>query len=69
MDQARFAELASALINEQSQIRNIAAAPDFVVRAFYRWHVMTPLFQPVFSNVSNGERVLVSTMMFRNEPF
>ena len=35
MGQARFVELASALINEQSQIRNIAAAPDFVVRAFY----------------------------------
>ena len=40
-----------------------------VVRAFYRWDVMTPLFEPVFSNTSGGQRVLISTMMFRNEPF
>jgi Flp pilus assembly protein TadG len=40
-----------------------------VVRAYYRWKVMTPLFESVFSNVSNGERILVSTMMFRNEPY
>jgi len=40
-----------------------------VVRAYYRWKVMTPLFEPVFSNVSNGERIMVSTMMFRNEPY
>jgi diguanylate cyclase (GGDEF)-like protein len=35
MSQARFSELASALINEQSQIRTLAAAPDFVVRIFH----------------------------------
>ncbi len=40
-----------------------------VVRAYYRWHVLTPVFQGVFANVSGGDRVLVSTMMFRNEPF
>lgn len=40
-----------------------------VVRAYYRWHILTPLFEPVFANISGGERVLVSTMMFRNEPF
>ncbi|MBK6702551.1 MAG: pilus assembly protein [Caulobacteraceae bacterium] len=40
-----------------------------VVRAYYRWKVMTPLFEPIFENVSGGERILVSTMMFRNEPF
>jgi Flp pilus assembly protein TadG len=40
-----------------------------VVRAYYRWKVMTPLFEPVFQNVSGGERILVSTMMFRNEPY
>jgi len=40
-----------------------------VVRAYYRWQVMTPMFQSVFQNISGGERVLVSTMMFRNEPF
>ncbi|MEZ6022533.1 MAG: hypothetical protein R3C16_03745 [Hyphomonadaceae bacterium] len=40
-----------------------------VVRAYYRWKVMTPLFESVFQNVSGGERILVSTMMFRNEPY
>lgn len=40
-----------------------------VVRAYYRWMIMTPMFESVFSNVSGGERILVSTMMFRNEPY
>lgn len=40
-----------------------------VVRAYYRWQVMTPMFQSVFQNVNGGKRILVSTMMFRNEPF
>jgi Flp pilus assembly protein TadG len=40
-----------------------------VVRAYYRWQVLTPLFEPVFQNISGGERILVSTMMFRNEPY
>ncbi|MGE0595001.1 MAG: TadE/TadG family type IV pilus assembly protein [Hyphomonadaceae bacterium] len=40
-----------------------------VVRAYYRWEVMTPLFQQLYANVGGDERVMVSTMMFRNEPF
>lgn len=40
-----------------------------VVRAYYRWQVMTPLFQPIFQNISGGQRILVSTMMFRDEPY
>lgn len=40
-----------------------------VVRAYYRWKIMTPLFEPIFQNISGGERILVSTMMFRNEPY
>lgn len=40
-----------------------------VVRAYYRWQIMTPLFEPIFQNVGNGQRILVSTMMFRNEPY
>lgn len=45
------------------------ASDIVVVRAYYRWQVMTPLFQSVFSNVEGGERIVVSTAMFRNEPF
>lgn len=49
---------------------NPGAPSDIVVvRSYYRWHVVTPLFEPLFSNVSGGDRILVSTMMFRNEPF
>lgn len=41
-----------------------------VVRAYYRWEIMSPLFGPVFESVNGaGERILVSTMMFRNEPY
>jgi len=40
-----------------------------VVRAYYRWEVMTPMFSSVFANVSDGKRIMVSTMMFRNEPY
>ena len=46
-----------------------AASSIVVVRAYYRWHVLTPVFQGVFANLSGGDRLLVSTMMFRNEPF
>jgi Flp pilus assembly protein TadG len=40
-----------------------------VVRTYYRWEIMTPFFQGVFSNVGSTQRILSSTMMFRNEPF
>jgi Flp pilus assembly protein TadG len=40
-----------------------------VVRAYYRWHVLTPIFQEVFANMNGGDRLLVSTLMFRNEPY
>lgn len=46
-----------------------AASEIVVVRAYYRWSVLTPLFENVFSNAGNGDRILVSTAMFRNEPF
>ncbi|MBC7767880.1 MAG: pilus assembly protein [Phycisphaerales bacterium] len=46
-----------------------AASDVVVVRAYYRWAVMTPMFEAIFANVSDGQRILVSTMMFRNEPF
>ena len=40
-----------------------------VVRAFYRWSVITPMFEALLGNVAGGERLLSSTMMFRNEPY
>lgn len=49
--------------------QNSQASDIVVVRAFYRWQILTPMFEPIFQNISGGERILVSTMMFRNEPF
>jgi Flp pilus assembly protein TadG len=40
-----------------------------VVRAYYNWQIMTPLFEPIFENVAGGHRILFATMMFRNEPY
>jgi Flp pilus assembly protein TadG len=40
-----------------------------VVRAYFRWKIITPMFEGILGNVSGGERILVSTMMFRNEPY
>ncbi len=39
-----------------------------VVRAFYRWEVMTPMMQSFVAN-AGSDRIVVSTMMFRNEPY
>ena len=60
--------------NNQFQANGFGYSPGVasdivVVRAYYRWQVITPLFQPIFQNVSGGDRILVSTMMFRNEPY
>jgi len=40
-----------------------------LVRAYYQWTVFTPLFGTVFANMQDGKRLVVSSMMFRNEPF
>lgn len=40
-----------------------------VVRAYYRWKIMTPMFEAVFQNIAGGQRILAATMMFRNEPY
>lgn len=67
--------------NQQSPIQNGDLDPSsfgynpgapsdiVVVRAFYRWHVVTPMFEAILGNVSGGDRILVSSMMFRNEPY
>jgi Flp pilus assembly protein TadG len=49
----------------------LPGGPDdiVVVRAFYRWQVLTPLFEGLLGNINGGDRLLSSTMMFRNEPY
>jgi Flp pilus assembly protein TadG len=81
IDVNRFDSFVEAGNNNQEPIQNNefddtgfgydpgAPSDIVVVRAYYRWEIMTPLFEPVFENVSGGERILISTMMFRNEPY
>lgn len=40
-----------------------------LVRAYYTWEVFTPLFGAIFANMEDGKRLVVSSMLFRNEPF
>jgi Flp pilus assembly protein TadG len=41
-----------------------------VVRAFYEWDLMAKMPKDIaLSNMSNGNRLLVSTAAFRNEPY
>jgi Flp pilus assembly protein TadG len=40
-----------------------------VVRAYYRWRTITPMFETLLGNTSDGERILASSMLFRNEPY
>lgn len=41
-----------------------------VVRAFFEWDLMAKMPKDIaLSNMSNGNRLLVSTIAFRNEPF
>jgi len=80
LDVQRFDSFVDAAAGQTTPIQNNQFQPAFgynpgapsdvvVVRAYYRWQVMTPLFQPIFQNISGGERILVSTMMFRDEPY
>ncbi|HVY84614.1 MAG TPA: TadE/TadG family type IV pilus assembly protein [Caulobacterales bacterium] len=65
---------AAPVVDGQLQTGNFGYSPGspsnvVVVRAYYRWQVITPLFQGIFGNAANGQRILVSTMMFRSEPY
>ncbi|GAM98419.1 similar to TadZ/CpaE [alpha proteobacterium U9-1i] len=40
-----------------------------VVRAYYRWRILTPGFATLLQNVDGGQRILSSNIMFRNEPW
>jgi Flp pilus assembly protein TadG len=80
LDVQRFQSFVDAANGQTNPIQSNQFQPAFgynpgapsdvvVVRAYYRWQVMTPLFQPIFQNISGGQRILVSTMMFRDEPY
>jgi Flp pilus assembly protein TadG len=45
--------------------------PDEIVlvRVYYQWEIFTPMFSAILANTSGEKRILVSSMLFRNEPF
>ena len=40
-----------------------------MVRAYYEWTLITPIMSASLKNLSGNKRLLVSTAVFRNEPF
>ncbi|MDX2233920.1 MAG: TadE/TadG family type IV pilus assembly protein [Hyphomonadaceae bacterium] len=56
---------------DPTQLNYTPGAGDEVilVRAYYQWQILTPLFGSIFANMEDGKRLMVSSMLFRNEPF
>ena len=56
---------------DQGQLNYAPGGPDEVilVRAYYQWKIFTPFFGAIFANMQDGKRLVVSSMLFRNEPF
>jgi Flp pilus assembly protein TadG len=57
---------------DQSQIGYQQTGPGEVVlvRGYFEWHIITPFFQQILGDVGGGaDRLLVSSVLFRNEPF
>lgn len=40
-----------------------------LVRAFYAWELFTPVFAYYYANMGNDNRLLTSSVAFRNEPY
>ncbi|HWU50888.1 MAG TPA: TadE/TadG family type IV pilus assembly protein [Asticcacaulis sp.] len=40
-----------------------------LVRAYYEWPLFTPFLKPGLSTLANGDALITSTTVFRNEPF
>jgi Flp pilus assembly protein TadG len=40
-----------------------------LVRAFYRWTLLTPFLKNSLSNLNNGVTMITATSMFKNEPY
>lgn len=62
--------MAGGGFNEGEIDFNPGGPSDIVmVRAYMQWPMITPLFEQFFANMSDGTRILSSTLLFRNEPF
>lgn len=70
VEAANPAAIADIDFNQANMAFDPGNASDIVVvRAYYRWSIITPLFSGIFQNDGDGDRMLISTMLFRNEPF
>lgn len=62
--------LQGGAFNEADMNFNPGEPSDIVlVRAYFEWQMLTPYFSQFFANMSTGQRLVSSTMLFRNEPF
>ena len=60
----------SLKIDEGKMQYNQGGSRDIVVvRAYYEWPMISPMSNLIFSDLSNGRRLLASVAAFRNEPF
>ncbi len=56
--------------NDNFQFQPGAPGDTVLVRAFYSWDIMTPMFGPMLGNMGAGDRRLIqASAAFRNEPF
>jgi Flp pilus assembly protein TadG len=56
--------------NLEDQTFDPGGASDIVmIRAVYRYPIVTPLMAPVLNNDSNGNRLMMSTIVLQTEPY
>jgi Flp pilus assembly protein TadG len=60
----------SGVFNPASLQFTPGAAQDVVVvRAYFRWKLITPFLDQALEKLSDGEAIIISTSAFRNEPY
>lgn len=69
---ANFATATDASGNLKTSLNNYqpgTACNVVLVRAFYKWQVLTPVLSTFLTNVTGGYHLVTATAAFRNEPF
>ena len=70
-DQSKAADLAKALGGGTTtgQWGTPPAGDIVILRVMYNWPIVASPLLPGLANQSNGDRLLVATSVFKNEPF
>jgi Flp pilus assembly protein TadG len=69
---ATFSNPLDANGNLNSSLNNYqpgTACNVVLLRAFYKWSVITPVLRQFLVNMGSGDHLIVATAAFRNEPF